>query len=116
MKSHLIVLSVNRYPVVGPNLVNPLRTAIGLASAYNRHPVTIALHGEGILCGLWTVNHDWIDRYLKSARAHRIEIVVDKDSLDSRGYESSDLHEGLTVVQSDELKKRLRECEVHLRM
>jgi hypothetical protein len=111
-----VLISLNRFSVVGPSMVHVLRLAIGLASAYSSHQVTVVLHGEGVLCGLCGSNPAWVDRYLKSARAHKIELLVELEELTSRKIDKSSLNEVLIVISAEELLNRWKQSDLHLRV
>ena len=97
-------------------MVHVLRLAIGLASAYSSHQVTVVLHGEGVLCGLRNSNPGWVGRYLKSARAHRIEILVEQEELTERKIDKSSLNDVLVSVSAADLLKRWQQSDLHLRV
>lgn len=100
--SRPVVVTLSHFSPSTPSLVAPLRVAIGLASAYRRQTVTVMLCDEGVLHALKERNPAWVDRYLTSARAHKVEMWVDQPSLDSLGLQPDQLHPSVLVKDADE--------------
>jgi hypothetical protein len=110
------LISLNRFSAVEPSMVPVLRLAIGLASAYNRQQVVVVLHGEGVLCGLRASNLGSVDRYLKSARAHKIDLLVEQEELGLRGIAAESITPALVCISAAELIERWRAADLHLRV
>lgn len=97
-----VVITVSNFQPSAPSLVGVLRLAIGLASAYRQHTVTVMLNDEGVLHGLKDRNPDWLERYVTSAKAHQVELWADHSSLELLGIASDQVHPMLEVKDADE--------------
>ena len=100
--SRPVVVTLSHFSPSTPSLVAPLRVAIGLASAYRRQTVTVMLCDEGVLHALKERNPGWVERYLTSARAHKVELWADQPSLESLGVAADQLHPSVQVKEGDE--------------
>jgi sulfur relay (sulfurtransferase) DsrF/TusC family protein len=76
--------------------------AIGLASAYRRQLVTVLLCDEGVLHALKERNPGWLDRYITSATAHKVELWADQSSVEALGLNTEQLHSMVQVKDGDE--------------
>ncbi|MBX3169838.1 MAG: DsrE family protein [Candidatus Eremiobacteraeota bacterium] len=100
--SRPVVVTLSNFSPSTPSLVAPLRVAIGLASAYRRQTVTVMLCDEGVLHALKERNPAWVDRYITSAKAHKVELWADQASLESLGVQADQLHASVQVKAGDE--------------
>ncbi|MFN8608364.1 MAG: hypothetical protein U0931_12580 [Vulcanimicrobiota bacterium] len=100
--SRPVVVTLSSFSPSTPSLVAPLRVAIGLASAYRRQTVTVMLCDEGVLHALKERNPSWVDRYITSARAHKVELWADQPSIDALGLQPEQLHSSVQVKEGDE--------------
>ena len=100
--SRPVVVTLSSFSPSTPSLVAPLRVAIGLASAYRRQTVTVMLCDEGVLHALKERNPAWMDRYIVSAKAHKVELWADQPSLDALGVATDQLHPSVMVKDADE--------------
>ncbi len=100
--SRPVVVTLSNFSPSTPSLVAPLRVAIGLASAYRRQTVTVMLCDEGVLHALKERNPGWVDRYITSANAHKVEVWADQPSLESLGLQADQLHASVQVKEADE--------------
>jgi sulfur relay (sulfurtransferase) DsrF/TusC family protein len=85
-----------------------------LASAYRRQTVTVLLCDEGVLHALKDRNPDWMDRYLTSAKAHKVEVWADQGSLESQGLQADQLHPAVQLKQADEFWELRSESSLNL--
>ena len=100
--SRPVVVTLSHFSPSTPSLVGPLRVAIGLASAYRRQTVTVMLCDEGVLHALKERNPAWVDRYIISANAHKVELWVDQASLEAQGLQADQLHASVLLKEPDE--------------
>jgi sulfur relay (sulfurtransferase) DsrF/TusC family protein len=116
VKPRKVILGLHRLPSGGSNLAGVLRLAVGMASAYTYHQVQVILYGEGVLCGLRQANSPWVNRYLKSASAHKIPLFADRESLASRGFGPEDLADAVSLIEPADYLEKWRQAEIHIRM
>jgi len=90
--------------------------AVGLACSYKRPKVTIVLHGDAVRCARLTANPDWTNRYQVSAKAHAVEVLIEKESLDARGLTSADLVGLIKVVDCAEVAEQWQLADVQVRI
>ena len=100
--SRPVVVTLSSFSPSAPSLVAPLRVAIGLASAYRRQTVTVLLCDEGVLHALKERNPNWLDRYITSAKAHKVELWADQGSLEALGLQSDQLHSMVQIKEPEE--------------
>ena len=116
MKSRKILLTASDYSASGSCLAPLLRMAIGLACSFKRPRVTIVLQGEAVRCARLIANPDWTHRYQTSAKAHSIELLVEKQSLESRGLKASDLVAWTTVVDINEVAEQWHMADLQVKV
>ncbi|MBT9586437.1 hypothetical protein IV102_24045 [bacterium] len=97
-----VVVTLSTFSPSTPSLVAPLRVAIGLASAYRRQTVTVLLCDEGVLHALKERNPVWLERYITSAKAHRVELWADQPSVEALGLQTDLLHTAVLLKSADE--------------
>lgn len=116
VKSRRILLTASDYSEAGPCLAPALRMAIGLACSFKRPRVTIVLHGEAVRSARIIANPAWTHRYQASAKAHSIELLVEKQSLESRGLEASDLVEWTKIVDIKEVSEQWQMADLQVKI
>lgn len=114
--SRSVVVALHQLPAGAGNLADVLRTAVGLSAAYAGHTVSVVLFGEGVLCALKGRNSGWVDRYVKAARAHKVEILAETDSLQEHGLKEDDLAAIIQPISAKDYLERWRQADVHLRV
>lgn len=112
--SRPVVVTLSSFSPSTPSLVAPLRVAIGLATAYRRQTVTVLLCDEGVLHALKDRNPSWLDRYITSARAHKVELWADQPSLEAMGLQADQLHSSVQVKDADEFWELRSESSLNL--
>ncbi len=100
--SRPVVVTLSGFSPSTPSLVAPLRVAIGLASAYRRQTVTVLLCDEGVLHALKDRNPEWLERYITSAKAHKVELWADEPSLEVLGIQPDQLHPMVQLKDAEE--------------
>lgn len=111
-----VLVALHQLPPGAGNLADVLRTAVGLSAAYAGHTVAVVLFGEGVLCALKGRNSGWVDRYVKAARAHKVDILAESASLDDHGLKADDLAAAIQPITAQEYLDRWRQSDVHLRV
>lgn len=115
-QSKRIVLTVHQVPRPNGALRQVLHTAVGLAAGPPRHQVSVLLMGDGVVHGLREHGRPACDRYLRSARAHGIELYVDHHAMMLRGLLGGQLLEGFSVLSRERVLLLLGRSQVHLRI
>jgi hypothetical protein len=111
-----ILLSASDHSAAGTCMAPVLRMAIGLACSYRRPKVTIVLHGDAVRCARTSANPEWTRRYQVSAGIHSIEVLIEKESLQARGLELSDLLPMIKLISGAELAEQWQLADVQVRI
>ena len=116
MKKKRVVLTVHHLPQAWGPLREVLHTAVGLATGPEGHAVEVILMGDGLVHGLKEHGKASNDKYLRSARAHGVELFADQHGMTLRGFTEGQLVDGISALPRERIVWKLGQADVHVRI
>ncbi len=111
MAQKKVLITLNQPPFGTIHYVEGLRAAVGVISGIDEHEATVAYIGDGVYNTLKSVNREEQMGYLNTLKAKEVKIYVEKESLDERGIQESNVYEDFKVIGRAELDAIVRNVD-----
>ncbi|MFH0802956.1 MAG: DsrE family protein [bacterium] len=114
MAQKAIAVILNNFPASSALCPEGLRAAIGLASGFDEHKISIILTGDGTWLALKTLDRSVLGKYLISLKALEVPIYADRKKVMDLGLSEADIAEDVTLLESEQIKRTLQTTDLVL--
>ncbi len=108
MAEKKVLITFNRPPFGSIHYIEGQRASVGVISGLDEHNATCAYIGDGVYNTLKNVNREEQKGYLTTLSTKGVKIYVEKESLNERGIQESDIYDGAEVISRADLDKLVR--------
>jgi len=109
-----IAVILNNPPVSSTLCLQGLQAAVGLASGFDEHKISIVLAGDGTWLALKTLDRSGLEKYLSSLKAHEVPIYADRKKIQDLGLSGDNIADDVTILESDQIQKTLQQMDLVL--
>lgn len=114
MTQKAIAVILNNFPVSSALCPEGLRAAVGLASGFDEHKISIVLTGDGTWLALKTLDRSGLGKFLTSLKAFEVPIYADRKKVLDLGLSEVDIAEDVTLLESEQIQRTLQAMDLVL--
>jgi len=110
MTEKKVLVIIKSQPFSNLNYYEALRTAVGLWE----HVVKILWRSKGIYATIKEADHNITKKFFDEFFALDIELYVDQDEIEARGFTTEDLIDGIEPVDDNEILSIIEDVDASL--
>jgi sulfur relay (sulfurtransferase) DsrF/TusC family protein len=103
MKSKRILITINETPLNQANIIENLRTSLGITAGYKEHQIDLLFTGDSTYFLLFLKEYDELAKYLKSLEFAEARLYFDEKSLIERNIDRNLAKEPYIILTRDEI-------------
>ena len=106
-----VIVTFNRHPFGTIHYVEGLRAAVGIFSGLDEHQIDVVYLGDGVYNILEGVDRNESIGYLATLDKYGFRLKVERESLDEREIDTSDVAEGIEVIPRADVFGLIKEAD-----